>query len=79
MFSFSDFQRLFGGLASNREDSNAVQQFSQNGGAQAYVLRVPMHNDATLAVPTLSAVQASVSIAQRRTGLYSPQQRSVGH
>ena len=43
VFSFSDFQRLFGGLASNSEVSYAVQQFFQNGGTQAYVVRVPMH------------------------------------
>src|SRR5262245_57237400 len=41
IFSFSDFQRLFGGLASNSELSYAVQQFFQNGGAQAYVVRTP--------------------------------------
>ena len=43
IYSFSDFQRLFGGLASNSEVSYAVQQFYQNGGSQAYVVRTPMH------------------------------------
>ena len=51
IFSFADFQRLFGGLASNSEVSYAVQQFFQNGGTQAYVVRVPMHYEATIAVP----------------------------
>src|SRR5271170_6546185 len=41
IFSFSDYQRLFGGLASNSELSYAVQQFFQNGGSQAYVVRTP--------------------------------------
>ncbi len=41
IFSFADFERLFGGLASNSELSYAVQQFFQNGGAQAYVVRTP--------------------------------------
>jgi phage tail sheath protein FI len=41
--SFSDFQRLYGGLASNSEVSYAVQQFFNNGGTQAYVVRTPMH------------------------------------
>src|SRR5215467_6106213 len=41
IFSFGDFERLFGGLASNSELSYAVQQFFQNGGAQAYVVRTP--------------------------------------
>jgi hypothetical protein len=42
IFSFSDFERLFGGLASNSELSYAVQQFFANGGTQAWVVRVPM-------------------------------------
>jgi phage tail sheath protein FI len=41
IFSFSDFQRLYGGLASNSELSYAVSQFFQNGGSQAYVVRTP--------------------------------------
>ncbi|MBB5503119.1 phage tail sheath C-terminal domain-containing protein [Paraburkholderia sp. MM5384-R2] len=41
IFSFGDFERLYGGLASNCELSYAVQQFFQNGGAQAYVVRTP--------------------------------------
>jgi phage tail sheath protein FI len=41
--SFADFERQFGGLASNSELSYAVQQFYQNGGSLAYVVRVPMH------------------------------------
>jgi phage tail sheath protein FI len=41
IFSFADFQRLFGGLASDSELSYAVQQFFLNGGSQAYVVRVP--------------------------------------
>ncbi len=44
IFSFSDFERLFGGLASNSELSYAVQQFFQNGGSQAYAVRTPMHS-----------------------------------
>ena len=35
IFSFGDFQRLYGGLASNSEVSYAVAQFFQNGGSQA--------------------------------------------
>ena len=42
IFSFADFERLFGGLAANSELSYAVQQFYLNGGSQAYVVRVPL-------------------------------------
>jgi hypothetical protein len=57
-YSFSDFQRLYGGLASNSEVSYAVQQFFQNGGAQCYVVRTPMH------YPAATATTAPVQDAQ---------------
>lgn len=41
IFSFSDYERLFGGLASDSELSYAVQQFFNNGGTQAWVVRTP--------------------------------------
>jgi phage tail sheath protein FI len=44
LFSYSDFERLFGGLAADSELSYAVQQFFNNGGAQGYVVRVPKHS-----------------------------------
>lgn len=41
ILSFADFVRQFGGLAADSEVSYAVQQFFNNGGSQAYVVRVP--------------------------------------
>jgi phage tail sheath protein FI len=41
IFSFGDFERLYGGLAANSELGYAVQQFFQNGGGQAYIVRTP--------------------------------------
>lgn len=43
IYSFGDFQRLFGGLNTDSELSYAVQQFFLNGGSQAIVVRVPRH------------------------------------
>ena len=40
-FSFSDCERMFGGLASDSELSYAIQQFFQNGGTQGFVVRTP--------------------------------------
>lgn len=37
--SFADYERLFGGLATDSEVSYAVQQFFNNGGTQAWVVR----------------------------------------
>jgi phage tail sheath protein FI len=41
IFSFADYERSFGGLVSNSEVSYTVQQFFDNGGSEAYVVRVP--------------------------------------
>lgn len=43
IYSFSDYERLFGGLAPDSELSYAVQQFFVNGGTQGCVVRVPHH------------------------------------
>jgi phage tail sheath protein FI len=40
IFSFADFERGFGGLAVDSPLSYAVKQFFQNGGSEAYVVRV---------------------------------------
>jgi uncharacterized protein len=52
IFSWGDFQRLYGGLAANSELSYAVQQFYTiaGSGAQAYVVRTPMHYTSSTAV-----------------------------
>lgn len=63
IYSFSDFERLYGGLASNSEVSYAVQQFFQNGGSQAYIVRTPMHYPAS---PT-PVIYAEVEIAKSGT------------
>jgi hypothetical protein len=44
ILSFSDYERQFGGIDSQSEVSYAVQQFFANGGARAYVVRVPHTN-----------------------------------
>ena len=61
IFSFADFERQFGGLASNSELSYAVQQFYQNGGAQAYVVRVPTHGAKPASVTFDELVFAALS------------------
>src|SRR5262245_55172579 len=40
LFSFADFERRFGGLWRESTMSYAVQQFFDNGGGQAVVVRV---------------------------------------
>ena len=40
VFSFSDFERYFGGLDANSEMSYSVRQFFLNGGSECWVVRV---------------------------------------
>ena len=40
LLSMSDFERFMGGLDTTSEASYAIQQFFQNGGTEAYVIRV---------------------------------------
>jgi len=47
LFSWGDFIRNFGGLASNSETSYAVQQFFANGRSKCFVVRIPKHNAVT--------------------------------
>jgi phage tail sheath protein FI len=55
LFSFADFERNFGGLTSDSELSYAVKHFFDNGGGEAYVVRVPKSADATVAAADRSA------------------------
>jgi phage tail sheath protein FI len=48
--SFSDYERLFGGLQLDSELGYGVQQFFANGGSNAYVVRVPRPGGAYAAV-----------------------------
>lgn len=59
--SFSDFERLYGGLAANSELSYAVLQFFQNGGAQAYVVRTPGASGGLPATADIIGDQAACS------------------
>src|SRR5215475_4622496 len=51
IFSFADFERAFSGLAADSPLSYAVKFFFQNGGSEAYVVRVA--HGATAAAVTL--------------------------
>src|SRR5688572_12617304 len=55
LFSFADFERSFGGLTSDSELSYAVKHFFDNGGGEAYVVRVPRSADETIAAADRSA------------------------
>jgi uncharacterized protein len=69
IFSMGDFEREFGGLEAASEASYNVRQFFQNGGTEAYVVRVATNNagtaDATLLGDGLEIVRV---FAGRRVG-----------
>ncbi|MBC9251686.1 phage tail protein [Pseudomonas alcaligenes] len=52
LFGFADYERRFGGLAADSEMGYAVRQFFQNGGTEAYAVRIV--KDATTAEATLT-------------------------
>ncbi|CAD5108378.1 phage tail sheath family protein [Zestomonas carbonaria] len=56
LFSFADYERRFGGLAVDSEMGYAVRQFFQNGGTEAYAVRIV--KDATAAEATLASAAA---------------------
>jgi phage tail sheath protein FI len=49
LYSFADYERQFGGLWRDSTMSYAVQQFFQNGGSQAIVVRVATRSGASMA------------------------------
>jgi hypothetical protein len=57
VFSYADFERRFGGLSADSEMSYGVRQFFQNGGTEAWVVRVV--KDATSAEQTLVSDSAA--------------------
>jgi phage tail sheath protein FI len=56
LFSYSDYERGFGGLQADAELGYAVRQFFQNGGTEAWAVRVV--SDATTATTTLQSALA---------------------
>ena len=68
IFSFADFERAFGGLDGASPLSHCVKHFFQNGGTDAYVVRVAQ--GAAAATVTLRSATGPVldSVAGRSTG-----------
>lgn len=67
--SFNDFERTYGGLDSRSLLGYSVKHFYENGGADAYVLRIAMTDSVT---PTENAVQAGTSIGDLVINASSP-------
>jgi phage tail sheath protein FI len=56
LFSFGDFERIFGGLRADSEASYAIQQFFLNGGAVAWVVRTANSDGAAGDVAAAAAI-----------------------
>lgn len=67
IFSFSDFERYFGGLFKDSEMSYSVKQFFLNGGTQAIIIRV-VNNAATPATFTFGAAPSQIKIDSLEPG-----------
>lgn len=71
IYSFADYERLFGGLASDSELSYAVQQFFNNGGTEAYVVRAPRANSSDAGVEFGPAAAQSLAFAALSSGVWA--------
>src|SRR6266513_717234 len=75
IFSFADYERAFGELISDSELSFAVQQFYLNGGAEAWLVRVPKHGSTPASIILLDGVAAgageSLKITMLSAGTWS--------
>jgi hypothetical protein len=69
VLSFGDFERAFGGLASDSELSYAVQHFFSNGGSEAYVTRVPKSDAVAAGITLLDDVGGAAKPALKVTAL----------
>ena len=71
IYSFGDYERLFGGLASDSELSYAVQQFFGNGGTEAYVVRAPRAAATDAHVVFGPALATSLTFAALSSGAWA--------
>src|SRR5262245_12776116 len=55
IFSFADYERTYGGLDQRTLLGYAVRQFFDNGGSDAYVIRLVAADDATHSITGASA------------------------
>jgi Bacteriophage tail sheath protein len=69
LFSFSDYERAYGGLAADSELSYGIQQFFDNGGTEAYVVRVPKADAFAATVTLFSGVAAGSTVALGLTAI----------
>ncbi len=69
IFSFADFERAFGGLASDSELSYTVQHFFANGGGEAVVVRVPKFDAVAASITLLDDTAAGGKEALTVTAL----------
>src|SRR5262245_30054411 len=69
IFSFADFERGFGGLAIDSELSYAVRHFFDNGGTDAYIVRVPKSDSAAATVSLAAGVAPNAGLALRLRGM----------
>ena len=74
IFSFADFERAFGGIAADSELSYAVSHFFDNGGSDAYVVRVPKSDavagTVNLHAGTAAAAKLALSLAALSKGAW---------
>jgi hypothetical protein len=68
IFSYADFERDFGGLAADSELSYSVQHFFNNGGSDAWIVRIPKVGANGSVLPGTADLIGSPALS---TGMYA--------
>jgi hypothetical protein len=68
ILSFADFERTFGGLVADSELGYAVRQFYQNGGSEAFVIRLAKNAGAAVAELVDGAARPVLRLTARDVG-----------
>jgi len=75
IFGFADFERAFGGLATDSLVSYAVSHFYANGGGEAVVVRVPKHDAVAAAITlrdgTMGASKSALTLTASSKGAWA--------
>jgi Bacteriophage tail sheath protein len=69
LLSFADYERAFGGLASDSLVGYAVAQYFNNGGRQAWVVRVPKPDGVAASVQLRDGTGGAAAVALELTAL----------
>jgi phage tail sheath protein FI len=78
IFSFSDYERFYGGLHPKSDLGYSVQHFFENGGGEIYVLRLVRDDGTTSGETNVGDIKVSASSPGEWSQFYGVQTKSFG-